>query len=114
MQPASMFEVFLHINVELSVVPRGVSVRVELAVKAWVTVRAPALVVVRPLLPRVSADALVAPSVIVPVVPVAVPVSSVMLPELLVVPNALPVCILILLEFVDAAFVAELATLLAT
>jgi len=47
--------------------------------------------VVSPVLPRVRALALVEPRDIVPVVPVAVPVSSEILPELDVVPRASPV-----------------------
>lgn len=83
----------------------------RLPVRSCDTVSAPAFVVVSPVRPSVSALALIAPRVIVPVVPVAVPVSSAMPPELLVVPSALPDCIDILFELVEAAFVLLLDTL---
>ena len=86
---------------------------------SFVTVRAvplpviatePCKVVVTPDLPSVRALAFDVPSKRAPVVPVAVPESIVIPPELLVVPSALPVCTLMLFEFVDAAFVLPLET----
>jgi hypothetical protein len=70
----------------------------------------PCKVVVTPDLPIVKALALAEPKLIVPVVPVAVPVSTLMLPELLVDPVALPVVIDTPSELVDAVLVDELAT----
>lgn len=114
-------------KVAVSVEPRVVTARVELAVKAWVTVRAPAFVVVSPLLPRVNADALAEPKDIVPSLPVPLPASMlilpeavvplpvliVILPELLVTPSALPEVMVIPSELVEAELVLELATLAA-
>jgi hypothetical protein len=61
----------------------------------------PGRLTTRPLLPRVKAEALVPAMVIVPVVPVAVPVSTVRLPELEVAPAALPVVRLKAAELVE-------------
>ena len=108
LHPARMLDVFRQIKLALSVEPRVLSVIVELAVKAWATVNAPALLVVKPVRPSVIPLALVAPSTNVPVVPVADPVSIVMLPELLDVPNALPDCTTILLVLVALEFVSPL------
>ena len=111
-------------KVAVSVEPRVVTARVELAVKAWVTVRAPAFVVVSPLLPNVNADALVEPKDIVPSLPVPLPASILMLPEavvplpvlivilpeLLVTPSALPVVIDTASLLTDAELVLDDAT----
>jgi hypothetical protein len=66
--------------------------------------------VTMPLRPRVKPLALLPPMVIVPVVPVAVPTSTVMLPELEVVPLALPLLILKPAELVEAVAVLAVAS----
>src|SRR5665213_3375846 len=76
-----------------------------LAVKPWVTVRAPPLVVVIPEWPMVIAEALVLPRVTVPVVPVLVPTSIETLPEAKAPEVTLPVTILILLVATPAILV---------
>src|SRR6185369_6931660 len=67
-----------------------------LAVSSSATVKEPALLVVKPEWPSVSAEALALPRVMVPVVPepVAVPVSIEILPELVLVPEPSPDLIL--------------------
>jgi hypothetical protein len=84
---------------------------VELAVKVWVEVSAPLTVVVLPVAPMPTLLALAVPIDTLPVVPVAVPLSILMLPELLVVPVALPDPIVTLLELVEAVEVAGVLTL---
>ena len=64
-----------------------------------------------PLLPINILLALVDPRDMVPVVPVAVPTSRVMLPEFDVTPRASPVLMSTASELVEAALVSELATL---
>ncbi len=56
--------------------------------------------------PTLIADALVVPMLMVPVVPVAVPTSSVKLPELDVSPVAFPVRIVVAAELVEAVAVS--------
>lgn len=65
----------------------------------------PVMVVTPPEFPIPTALALVVPKDIVPAVPVAVPVSMDMLPELDVVPRALPVVIDTPFELVEAELV---------
>jgi hypothetical protein len=68
---------------------------------------------VLPAEPRLSPDVLVVPMDIAPVVPVAVPVSIVMLPELLVTPSASPVVMDTVSELLLAELVSDDATLAA-
>lgn len=110
--PVFIFVAKLLLAFRLTVAP--VTVSPKLPVISCVTVSEPALDVVSPALPSVRADALEAPSVMAPFVPVAVPESMAMSPELEVVPVALPEAIETLAEFVEAVEVEPELTLLAT
>jgi hypothetical protein len=84
-----------------------------LAVIPWVTVREPVLVVVTPVLPIVMAEALAAPRLMVPLVPVLVPTSiltfpeapppAVTLPEAIVMLDELPLPTLVVVRLVAPA-----------
>jgi len=111
---AKLLEALREIIPPLRELAAPVTVRPRLPVRSCVTVSAPELVVVNPLLPSVKALALDAPRVIVPAVPVAVPASMVTLPELLVVPVALPDWIVVVAELVEAVEVLPEFTLLET